>query len=181
LGQIAFKSDRSGKEALFIMSPDGTGVKPLSDASVYQKALDRNTLSPDGELRLRVQDNAGNLDIYIGPADEHAPSAFITTNAAADYDPAWSPRGDQIAFVSTRGGGNAIFVMTPDGRNERQLTSNIEGMDKHPSWSADSRQIVFGSERGGHRQIYVMNADGTNQINISSNPWNDWDPVWIKP
>jgi hypothetical protein len=25
-----------------------------------------------------------------------------------------------------------------------------------------------------------MDADGSRQRNISNNPYNDWDPVWIK-
>jgi TolB protein len=164
------------------MNADGSSPAPLRDESVYKQALNRETLSPDGKERLRVMDNSGNWDIYIGPADEHQPPMYITSDSAADYDPAWSPKGDQIAFVSLRNDRrDAIFVMSPDGRNDRQLTFNKPALDKHPSWSPDGTQIVFGSDRdGGRRQIYVMTTDGSGQHNISNNKWNDWDPVWLK-
>lgn len=179
-GKIAFKSDRSGRTLLYVMNPDGTEAMRLPDDHAYYEAQDRETISPDGLQRLRVLDNNGSYDVYVGPADEQSPPTFITSNAAHDYDPVWSPSGDRIAFVSLRQGRDDIFVMTPDGRNDKPLTNNRDALDKHPSWSPDGAQIVFGSDRDGRRQVYVMNADGTNQINISGSRSNDWDPIWLK-
>ena len=180
-GMIVFKSDRDGKLALYVMNADGSSPTPLPDPKIYDEAVNRETLSPDGKERLRVLDNSGNYDIYMGPADEHKPPMAITSHAAADYDPAWSPQGDKIAFVSLRTDGkDAVFVMTPDGRNDRELTFNRGFLDKHPTWSPDASQIAFGSNRDGHRQVYVMNADGSGQKNISNNAYEDYDPVWLK-
>jgi Tol biopolymer transport system component len=180
-GMILFKSDRAGKLALYAMNADGSAPMPLPDSNIYDEAVNRETLSPDGNERLRVLDNSGNYDIYVGPADEHKPPMAITSHAAADYDPAWSPLGDRIAFVSLRTDGkDAIFVMTPDGRNDHELTFSRGFLDKHPTWSPDESQLAFGSNRDGHRQIYVMNADGSGQKNISDNAYEDYDPVWLK-
>jgi TolB protein len=35
--------------------------------------------------------------------------------------PAWSPDGRRIAFISSRAGDLALWVMDPDGRNQRRL------------------------------------------------------------
>ena len=51
------------------------------------------------------------------------------------------------------------------------------------AFSPDGRQIVFYSNReneDGRMQIWIMDADGSWPQNISNNPYNDWDPVWIK-
>jgi len=50
--------------------------------------------------------------------------------------PAWSPRGDQIAFTAKRDGDADydIFTIRPDGSDMRRLT-NAPGNDSHPSWS----------------------------------------------
>ncbi len=176
--KIAFKSDRDGGETLYIMNPDGTDQRRLDDESLYRQEAEREWVSPDGRYSLTVMDNRGNWDIYLD--DGQNPPAFITTNDADDYDPAWSPAGDRIAFVSSRMGGADIWLMDPTGRNEVQLTHG-EGMNKHPTWSPDGNQIAFWSDRqDGRRQIWVMNADGSNLHNISNNAYNDWDPVWIK-
>jgi serine/threonine protein kinase len=181
MDKIVFWSDRDGEEALYVMNPDGSDARPLEDLAAYQEAVNRESLSPDGKERLRVQDNAGSWDIYMIPADEHKPPMAITSHAAADYDPVWSPTEDLIAFVSLRTDGNdAIFVMTPDGRNDRQLTFNAGALDKHPTWSPDGTRIAFGSNLEGKLQIYVIDKDGSGQSNISNNSFNDWEPVWVE-
>ncbi len=176
--RIAFKSDREGREALYIMNPDGSERTRLDDEGVYHTAAGLDWISPDGKYTLTVMDNDGNWNIYLD-AGEGIPLR-ITSNYADDYDPVWSPSGEHIAFVSWRMGSADIWVMDPDGQHEVQLT-NKQGWNKHPSWSPDGSQIVFWSDRqDGRQQIWVMNADGTNQSNISNNDYNDWDPVWIK-
>jgi len=181
-GKIAFKTDRDGKESLYVMDADGADPHPLSDRAAYAQAVDRESLSPDGKERLRVQDNSGNYDVYMVPADGHKAAMAITSHAAADYDPVWSPTDALIAFVSLRTDGkDAVFVMSPNGRDDRQLTFNAGALDKHPTWSPDGKQIAFGSNRDdGQRQIYVIDVDGTGQVNISSNSYDDWEPVWLK-
>jgi Tol biopolymer transport system component len=48
----------------------------------------------------------------------------LTTNPARDSDPAWSPDGRSIAFVSDRDGNPEIYVMNADGSNQRRLTAS---------------------------------------------------------
>ena len=85
-----------------------------------------------------------------------------------EFQPAWSPDGTKIAYVSTGRTGYEIFVMNADGSNPVQLTNN--GDDEQPAWSPDGTKIAFWSDRyvadfGQHdREIYTMNAtDGSNQ------------------
>ena len=180
-GKILFKTDRQGVEKIYVMNPDGSNPEPLRDVRVYQEAQNRESLSPDGKERLFASDNAGNWDIYMIPADGHKSPMAITSNAADDFDAVWSPTENLIAFVSLRTDGkDKIFIMTPDGRNDRQITFETDALHKHPSWSPDGGRIVFHSDRDGWKQIYVVNKDGTKQTNISNNTFNDWDPIWVK-
>jgi len=85
----------------------------------------------------------------------------LTTDAANDDSPAWSPDGKTIAFVSDRDGGKLeIFVMAADGSNQRSLTQGPNG--ETPVWSPDGERIAY---VGGTRKtptIQVMNADGSS-------------------
>jgi hypothetical protein len=111
------------------------------------------------------------------------------------WDPAWSPVGNQIAFVSNDSADNEIWVINHDGSHQMQLTSSNEAynareigkdtfvpeVNGHPTWSPDGQQIVFYSNRTGNNQLWIMNKDGSEQrLLMDWNPYNDWDPVWIK-
>jgi TolB protein len=45
----------------------------------------------------------------------------LTRDPAYDADPAWSPDGRKIAFVSNRDGKYGIYVMNADGSGEQRL------------------------------------------------------------
>jgi hypothetical protein len=102
--------------------------------------------------------------------------------AGIAYDPVWSPVSNEIAFVSTETQNDEIWVIQHDGTEVKQLTRNEWEWDKHPSWSPDGQKIVFYSNRTGNTQLWIMNKDGSDQRLLMPewNPYNDFDPVWIK-
>ena len=108
------------------------------------------------------------------------PPTQISRLGGTCYDPAWSPDGGTIAFVSNETGSDDIWVVRPDGSGQRNLTENHWEWDKHPSWSPDSTRIAFWSNRNGVKQIWIMDADGRNARNISNTEWEEYDPVWVK-
>jgi Tol biopolymer transport system component len=97
----------------------------------------------------------------------------------------------RIAFDSARDGGDAdVWTMSPDGRDQVNLTANSEGEDFAASWRADGKQIAFMSNRetpnnptppgspGPDFEIFVMDADGSNQKQITFNDVGDEFPAW---
>jgi Tol biopolymer transport system component len=56
----------------------------------------------------------------------------LTISPAVDREPAWSPDGTRIAFLSQRDGGREIYVMNADGSNQTRLTNN--GNELEPAW-----------------------------------------------
>ena len=180
--KIVFKSDREGGEALYVMNPDGSDQRRLDDESVYDNAFALEAISPDGKWRLEVREIEGNVDIWRVNVAGTPPDYQITSNAAIDHEPVWAPIDqNRIAFVSDRAGNTDLWTQNvSEPVHEKQLTDNPD-YDKHPSWSPDGTQIVYWAvHQGGPRQIWVVNGDGSNKRNISNNPYNDWDPIWIK-
>ena len=83
----------------------------------------------------------------------------------------------RIAFVSQRDGNPEIYLMNPDGKNQRRLT-NTPAVEWDPSWAPGGKGIVFSSKRDGNSEIYVMDADGGNPRRLTINRRNDWHPSW---
>jgi len=82
---------------------------------------------------------------FVGKSQDATPNLGAVQNS----DPAWSPDGSKIAFMSDRDGGDIeIYVMNADGSHQTRLT-NSPGRDAHPSWSPDGKNIYFQSPRDG--------------------------------
>jgi Tol biopolymer transport system component len=62
--------------------------------------------------------------------------------------PDWSPKGNEIAFESYKGGTFHIWMMKPDGTGIEQLTFG-HGDDREPRFSPDGAKVAFSSDRAG--------------------------------
>jgi TolB protein len=90
--------------------------------------------------------------------------------------PAWSPKGDKIAYCSRIGGHFDIFVRDLSTQKTAQLTRN-SGNNEDPRWSADGRHLVFASDRAGNYDIYEMALDGSSPRRITQGG-NSFNPDW---
>ena len=118
----------------------------------------------------------GNWEIYIMGPDGENPTN-LSNNPADDWDPAISPNGDRIAFVSNRetenGGGQFIYIMNADGSDVRQLT--YEEFSSSPDWSHDGGMIAYNTD-----DVYIVGADGSweSSIKLTDNAQVNRQPSW---
>ncbi len=98
-------------------------------------------------------------------------------DALGMLEPAWSPDGTQVAFVSYRTGTSQIWVMQADGSQLTNLTRTTS-YERNPAWSPDGTRIAFTSNRTGNWDVWVMHADGSQPENLTNNPAYDADPAW---
>jgi Tol biopolymer transport system component len=93
----------------------------------------------------------------------------LTTDPAAEFDPAWSPDGMQIAYRHQPGDDRTteIWVVNADGSNAHALTEN-DVADWGPGWTPDGR-VSWNSAvgvGGGGFHLWVANADGSDQHSL---------------
>jgi Tol biopolymer transport system component len=110
-----------------------------------------------------VTDESGTSNLHLR----------LTSDPALDRQPAVSPNGKEIVFLSTRPHGDPLnpqsdselYVMDAtdvdgdgQGDNLRRLTDNTAS-DFAPAWFPGGKKIAFTSNRDGNNEIYVMDAD----------------------
>src|SRR3954469_11348134 len=98
-------------------------------------------------------------------------ASFVLGQSAnyTDDNPALSPDGKKIVFMSDRDGDIEIYAMDIDGSHQQRLTYS-PGRDAHPEWSPDGKKIFFQSPRETPMpQVFVMNADGSDQRRLTNN------------
>jgi TolB protein len=123
--QILFSSDRTGTNQLFVINTDGNGLRMIETGGVEAFY---GAWSPDCSKIAYLS----SPDIYIVDVAGGEPTQ-LTSRIGYTEDPAWSPDGTQIAFVSDTGGNFEIYVVSADGGNPVNI-SNSPGLDMYPSW-----------------------------------------------
>ena len=182
-GKIAFSALDATSSEIYAANADGTGVKELTQAA----GLDGSPAwSPDGKrIAFRSQrdfpgaqqTDSGTYEIYVMRADGSQPTR-ITNNAAADFEPSWSPDGKRLTFYTLRDGNYEIYVMNADGSSPKNLT-NDASQDTQPAWSPDGKHIAFSSTRvGGVTHVFVMNADGSGVRQVTTGDGTDVNVAW---
>jgi Tol biopolymer transport system component len=87
------------------------------------------------------------------------------------------PTIGKIAFTSSYGGNDNIWIMNSNGTGQVALTTNPAN-DYFPNISKDGRKIVFVSERDGNVEIYTMDAAGAFQTRLTNNAAEDSQPAF---
>lgn len=133
---------------VYSMKIDGTDVQRLTDLKTVSTYP---SMSPDGKTimhRKVINAPAINWDMTANQRGRDSEvfigSINISSHAAYDGWPAWSPDGKMIVFVSNRNGkasGGQLFLANADGTGLRQLT-DLPGGIRSPSWVRDGKSIL---------------------------------------
>ena len=154
-------------------TPTAPAAPPASSLGVNNGGNNRRILFASS------RDEIGNMEIYSMNPDGSGLDR-LTTSAGFDVQPAWSPDGKRVAFVSTRHDPNGeIYVMNADGTAVQRLTFD-DHLDEAPTWSKDGKRIAFVSTRDDEQgEIYVMNAaDGSGVSRLTEFTGTDGEPAW---
>ncbi|UCC64319.1 MAG: S9 family peptidase [Anaerolineae bacterium] len=174
------------------------------------KFLQDGRLSPDGKtvaytvLRLDAEAEQEYAAVWLLSL-ETGESRQLTAGLARDTAPCWSPGGEQIAFLSTRGEEPQIYLIAVGGGEAWALTAMAQGIGGGPVWSPDGGQIVFtaapaadppdrekpyrltrhiyrfdevGYLAGAIQDVYVIPAGGGEPRQLTADGCQNAMPVW---
>jgi subtilisin len=192
-----------------VISPDGTRIAYTNTKTLYVMSVDGSnnrilsrdmfiseedpTWSPDGTKiafaaqRCGCAENPGVQDIWTIDANpaSTSPMTQLTSTDVYELDPAWSPDGTKIAYVSednrdASDGGDTLSVMRADGTEQtviRQPRFGGWGW-ADPAWSPDGRRIAMTTSGPDGYQIAAINSDGSNEEFLTPYTQNNHQPAW---
>lgn len=205
---VSVREDGTGRSVLArgvnpAWSPDGRRIAYVRSSEIWtmnadgsrQRRLTRNTSwdgsptwSPDGRSILFARGHLvvgrrahPSSDLWVMAADGTR-QRRITRTEELELDPAWSPRGDRIAFLvapgtrscnatrCTVGRERELWTSAPDGT--RRLGGGLGGdlIPSAPTWSPDGSRLAAGTRLG----LITVAADGGDPRLLGGGD----DPAW---
>ena len=89
--------------------------------------------------------------------------------------PAWSPDGNQLAYVSFENKKPVVYVQTLATR-ERRAVASFKGSNSAPAWSPDGKKLAVVLTNQGGPQIFLVNVDGSGLQRLSRSSGIDTEP-----
>ena len=127
-----FSSREGGRERLFVVRPDGTDLRAVSGGTATGDEREA-VWSPDSQrLAFVGRPQGGMARIWLANVAGGEPVA-LTDGKQVDDQPAWSPDGKHLVFVSERDGDVDLYLMRADGTGQTRLTTS-KGADWLPRW-----------------------------------------------
>lgn len=181
--KIVFTSLRDGDLDLYLMAPDGTGVRRITDREgfdggpffswdgryiVYRSHYPEpgETLDDYRSLLAKNLMRPRRAEVFYMDSDGTGHTQ-VTTSGDANWSPFMHPDSDRIIFSSNRhdeqGRTFSLYMIRKDGTGLKRVTYGAR-FDSFPMFSADGKRLVWCSTR---------NAKGRHEFNIFIADWLD--------
>lgn len=134
--KIAFSSDRGGRPTIYIMDINGKNVRRLVSVGKYNASP---IWSPNGQTLAFSGYDKEHFDIFLINANGENLIRLTSAKKANgkwsnNEDPSFSPDGRRILFTSDRSGNKQLYIIHPDGTDERRISFDHHHYER-PKWS----------------------------------------------
>jgi TolB protein len=123
-----------------------------------------------------ITKTAGKYSLWIADSDgENAQSAL--TSSEPIISPAWSPKGNQLAYVSFESRKPVIYVHEL-ATGKRRVMANFRGSNSAPAWAPDGRSLLATLSRDGGSQLYQIDVASGDAKRITQSAGIDTEPTY---
>ncbi len=170
---LAVSLSREGGSQIFLVNPDGSGVRRLTTSS----AIDTEPrYSPDGKWIYFTSDRGGTPQIYRMAATGGEPQR-VTFEGSYNVSPRPSPDGKTLAYITRNSG--RFQVALQDLANQQVQIITDSDRDESPSFAPNGRMIVLATVINGRGLLSAVSADGRFKQRLSAAAGGDVrEPAW---
>ena len=159
---VAFVSDRAGNRDIYLVKPDGTGLRRLTEGPEDEGSP---SFSPDGGRLAMFAAEEGSLSLRI-VALKSGEIRTVHKEPGPGYGLAWSPDGRFLAFNAERDGNMDLYVLDLESGAARRLTDQ-PGTDHLPVWYPDGKHLIYTSEQGDLETVFRISIQGGNPERVA--------------
>ena len=153
----------------------------------YLGSKSEPSFSPDGDRVAFSWDgpNQDNRDIYVTQIGASEP-VRLTSDAAFEHGPVWSPDGRSIAFLRQMSGNRTgVFLIPAIGGTASKLTelgpgTALQQLWARPCWHSGGRWIVV-SDTSSEREaaaLFLLSTETGEKRRVTSPPQNTIADAW---
>jgi len=125
-----------------------------------------------------ITKTTGKYSLWIADSDgENAQSAL--TSSEPIISPSWSPKGNQLAYVSFESRKPVIYVHEL-ATGKRKVMANFKGSNSAPAWSPDGRALLATLSRDGGSQLYLIDVATGEAKRLTQNSGIDTEPSFTQ-
>ena len=174
--RLAMSLASNGNTDLYLLDLNNGRAADRRRLTTSQSIDTSPSFSPDGSELVFNSDRAGSPQLYVMDVDG-GEAQRISFGGGNYGSPAWSPRGDLIAFTKIKDGLFHIGIMRTDGSDERLLTRSA--LDEAPTWAPNGRVILFSRKNysTNSTRLYTIDVTGYNERQLPT-PLDASDPDW---
>jgi tricorn protease len=134
------------------------------------------SISPTG-VRVLVEARG---DVFTVPTEQGDVRNLTRTPGVAERDPAWSPDGSKIAWLSDASGEYQLVIADQAGRSEPRTVSLGDPTFYYgPLWSPDGQRIAYTDKK---LQLWILDVDRGEPVLVDTDtydkPPRSLDPSW---
>ncbi len=169
---LAVTLSREGGSQIFLINPDGSGVRRLTSSS----AIDTEPrFAPDGQWIYFTSDRGGSPQIYRVPVAGGEPQR-ITFEGSYNVSPRLSPDGKTLAFIARNGGKFQVALLDLTNKQLQIITDSDR--DESPSFAPNGRMILLATVIGGKGVLSAVSSDGRIKQRLSITAGDVREPAW---
>ncbi len=182
--KIVFINYREGRN-LYVINSDGKGRKKITENLSVLPYIEWLKNGKTMFFGVEFSENLYYTSIFA-LAEGGKAKNISQKKDNSDSHPLLAPDNSLIAFCSRRDRNSEVYIMKPDGTNQRNLTVH-PAEDVPGCWSKSSKSIVFTSNRDSDyktlkmtpapREIYLVKVETMQVINLTNNSGDDYNPV----
>jgi Tol biopolymer transport system component/predicted Ser/Thr protein kinase len=170
----------------FMRSPSKTPEAAFNPIplTTYPGHLGMPSFSPDGnQVAFHWNgEKQDNFDIYVKMIGTNGPPLRLTTDAAVDHSPAWSPDGRFVAFLRVQPSGKDALLLIPAIGGQERKIAEISG-EGRPTWSPDGNWLAISEKDSDSDRfaLYLISVDSGEKRRLTSPPkqfFGDSDPAF---